>query len=895
MTNYQTFLQRVTIQQGDKIKPGTLAVKICTCQEADELIPDEFIQILKPRLKGFQCHPDQEKRDYILLKLHIIEGLVITIFKVDKGVIFEQLYQVPSSLVRTVFAPPEYFIPEAVTYFERLRSFFMINGWPTIQYCLQMAAKTDEDLQARMRDLPEDEFVKQHMYVKAFTKDKIVGSRNALSTSPAMVHCETVATELKRWIPEVDAPVSQEAAEAVRAIFRDQEGSETYMQPEPKALGEAAAKTIPQVLNDIGKMEGGKDVTVVIERHTRNSLKAYDEDAENRMFKKTRIDIGCNVGLGHFEDHLGGNPVIDLASLFLIFAENVSILIKLKAIACKIRLMWYEWKGGLISREHLDETFGMLLSYAMKLHAPFNKKYDYNTLDGFVSSDKTTRLSMWEARRLYFSPDWFLGPAKDVLNCAMNIGNGIPAAFLQAFGHNLGLPLTQYILHKVYGWPERIPLDPNFQCFHCQYNPTKERKQSDPSKPERYVFYCGNGNPGFRFNNQFICANCRRTSAYTTSLRNFLRENEDSLSAKRKTTLAKLEKREDYHREYVRTHPEPKITAQRDSRKHQVKLLLDETKRHEKADKMRALHEKQKANGTVRKITKTYFMNAGLKFRYPTELRKLLNLAVFVLIREIGTADVISSTLLFDMFRALVDRYASQQQNGEAVVPFHTDGRRTYYQEELYRVVRLYMDKDANVSSKTWKINSQGYNDMTVEMKATAYANFSSTSESDFAQYIVCLGHDEPYVLSMDKSRMVRDPDDDLEDAKSHKLKEDYEHIQAAYDEWYGRGGFENVPIPGGIQACEERFRSKWRTDFTNVNKKRFFDQKKICEALNEALDSCTAQQDRDEVMHQWNEMFRNCSKTGTKAATKLKNMKNKLLDEKKITRREARGRVTHR
>ena len=54
--------------------------------------------------------------------------------------------------------------------------------------------------------------------------------------------------------------------------------------------------------------------------------------------------------------------------------------------------------------------------------------------------------------------------------------------------------------------------------------------------------------------------------------------------------------------------------------------------------------------------------------------------------------------------------------------------------------------------------------------------------------------------------------------AFKHVMQTKHAHLKDIYNEWYGLGRFENCPIPGGIAACEARWKKKWRN--ANDNQK---------------------------------------------------------------------------
>jgi hypothetical protein len=48
-----------------------------------------------------------------------------------------------------------------------------------------------------------------------------------------------------------------------------------------------------------------------------------------------------------------------------------------------------------------------------------------------------------------------------------------------------------------------------------------------------------------------------------------------------------------------------------------------------------------------------------------------------------------------------------------------------------------------------------------------------------------------------------------------HRPSKTFDSVQAMYDEYFGLNAFDGVPIKGGLDALEKRFKTCWRQDFT--------------------------------------------------------------------------------
>lgn len=101
--------------------------------------------------------------------------------------------------------------------------------------------------------------------------------------------------------------------------------------------------------------------------------------------------------------------------------------------------------------------------------------------------------------------------------------------------------------------------------------------------------------------------------------------------------------------------------------------------------------------------------------------------------------------------------------------------------------------------------------------------------------------------------------------AINHLLTSTHNNVRSIYNEWFGLGDFDGVPIPGGIAECEKKFGRKWRkTNSAN----RISRQSRVCRALQKEVDEGKA---LDDVCHEWDEIYiKDCRKNLSQFVIKL-------------------------
>ena len=91
-------------------------------------------------------------------------------------------------------------------------------------------------------------------------------------------------------------------------------------------------------------------------------------------------------------------------------------------------------------------------------------------------------------------------------------------------------------------------------------------------------------------------------------------------------------------------------------------------------------------------------------------------------------------------------------------------------------------------------------------------------------------------------------------DAATFVPKTRYHSVRDIMDEWFGMGECENEPVRGGINACEERWNSKWRRHFSPAQKKHFGRIRRIVEEVQIIID--TENKTREEAMKEMEDDF---------------------------------------
>jgi hypothetical protein len=113
------------------------------------------------------------------------------------------------------------------------------------------------------------------------------------------------------------------------------------------------------------------------------------------------------------------------------------------------------------------------------------------------------------------------------------------------------------------------------------------------------------------------------------------------------------------------------------------------------------------------------------------------------------------------------------------------------------------------------------------------------------------------------------DDNDDNDDnnfgkAKRHQMIKRHQSLFTIYYEWYGLDSSKDQPIVGGFAKCEEIFKSSWRKNHTDAEKKHFSRLRKIIQGLQKK--AVTEGSDMAEVVDILDPIFqKDCKKAMSK------------------------------
>ena len=81
-----------------------------------------------------------------------------------------------------------------------------------------------------------------------------------------------------------------------------------------------------------------------------------------------------------------------------------------------------------------------------------------------------------------------------------------------------------------------------------------------------------------------------------------------------------------------------------------------------------------------------------------------------------------------------------------------------------------------------------------------------------------------------------------------------YKSIVDMYAQWIGQGKYERFPMPGGLQATEKLFKTKWRKHFSSANTRLFNRLKMVMTALQTTIDK--SEMPKEEILHIWENKY---------------------------------------
>lgn len=101
-------------------------------------------------------------------------------------------------------------------------------------------------------------------------------------------------------------------------------------------------------------------------------------------------------------------------------------------------------------------------------------------------------------------------------------------------------------------------------------------------------------------------------------------------------------------------------------------------------------------------------------------------------------------------------------------------------------------------------------------------------------------------------SRLTTPRDNEPSLTPSHFLFAKHQSVQGYYDEWFGKGDFDGIPIVGGIQALELKWKRGWRGG--KRQDQRISRQKRLVDAIQKRAQS--SGETIEQVCESWNLLF---------------------------------------
>jgi hypothetical protein len=92
-----------------------------------------------------------------------------------------------------------------------------------------------------------------------------------------------------------------------------------------------------------------------------------------------------------------------------------------------------------------------------------------------------------------------------------------------------------------------------------------------------------------------------------------------------------------------------------------------------------------------------------------------------------------------------------------------------------------------------------------------------------------------------------------------HKPKSHHVSVEQMYNEWYGVGEFEGIPIQGGIEAMEQKYKNRWRATMSSAESQRFSRVKRVVKAIAEIVSK--EMKELSAVLHEFQTKYESCDK----------------------------------
>ena len=107
---------------------------------------------------------------------------------------------------------------------------------------------------------------------------------------------------------------------------------------------------------------------------------------------------------------------------------------------------------------------------------------------------------------------------------------------------------------------------------------------------------------------------------------------------------------------------------------------------------------------------------------------------------------------------------------------------------------------------------------------------------------------------AQEEGEVEQQVDEDWAKAMGHNIQvTEPETIRTIYSEYKGRAAFEEMPIEGGLEACEQKFKSKWRSHFTSSFQRRFSRMGMLCRAIDQQVEDGRLLND---VITDWDQLY---------------------------------------
>jgi hypothetical protein len=105
-----------------------------------------------------------------------------------------------------------------------------------------------------------------------------------------------------------------------------------------------------------------------------------------------------------------------------------------------------------------------------------------------------------------------------------------------------------------------------------------------------------------------------------------------------------------------------------------------------------------------------------------------------------------------------------------------------------------------------------------------------------------------------EETQEEEDADEDWSRARGHKIQvTEPDSIRIIYNEYKGLHNFRDMPILGGLEGCDKKYKTKWRKHFNGADQKRFSRMSMLAKAIEAQVE-----QGREEVdvLMDWDQVY---------------------------------------